>query len=266
MMSLLDGFSGYNQIKVKREDKYTATFITRWGTFSYERVPFGLSNASATFQRAMQIDFDDLIRKIIQIYLDDLTVNSKNRSDHFGHLKKVLMRCKKFGISLNPYKSIVSVTKGKLLGHIVFDSGISIDPKRIVYILSLPAPTSKKEVPTFMGIINFFCRFVPDFVVMVKPIQSILKKYLSFSWMNDVENDFVGIKKEISSTLVLAKPDFEKEFMIYTNATEEAIYAILMQNDDRGNGKPMAYMSQILSDDDFKYYFIENMLSLLLKC
>ena len=77
MISLLDGFSGYNQIKVKREDKYKTTFINRWGTFSYERMPFGLSNAGATFQRAMQIFFDDLIGKIIHIYLDDLTVYSK---------------------------------------------------------------------------------------------------------------------------------------------------------------------------------------------
>jgi hypothetical protein len=80
MMSLLDGFSGYNQIRVKRTDKYKTTFITRWGTFSYKCMPFGLSNAGATFQRAMQIAFDDLIGKIIQVYLDDLTVYSKN--DH----------------------------------------------------------------------------------------------------------------------------------------------------------------------------------------
>jgi hypothetical protein len=89
MMSLLDGFSGYNQIRVKRDDKYKTTFTTRWGTFAYERMPFGLINAGATFQRAMQIAFDDLIGKIIQIYLDDLTVYSRNRQDHFDHLRKV---------------------------------------------------------------------------------------------------------------------------------------------------------------------------------
>jgi hypothetical protein len=79
-MSLLDGFSGYNQINVKREEKYKTTFITRWGTFSYERMHFVLSNAGATFQRSMQITFDDLIDKIIHIYLDELTVYSKRRS------------------------------------------------------------------------------------------------------------------------------------------------------------------------------------------
>jgi hypothetical protein len=257
MMSLLDGFSSYNQIKVKRTDKYKTTFIIHWGTFYYEHMPFVLSNPVATFQIAMQISFDDLIGKIIHTYLDDLTVYSKNRSDHFGHLKKVLMRCRKFGISLNPSKSIFGFTKGKLLGHIIFDSGISIDPERIVAIINLPASTSKKEVQAFMGVINFVRRFVPNFS-MVKPIHNILKKDRSFSRTNDIENGFVEIKKAISSASVLANPDFEKEFMTYTNATEEAVFTILMQCDDQVNEKTVAYMSQNLSDDEFKYSFIEK--------
>jgi hypothetical protein len=109
-----------------------------------------------------------------------------------------------------------------------------------------------------MGVINFVRRFVPDFAVMVKPIHNLLKQDHSFSWTDDVENDFEGIKKAISSAPVLAKPDFEKEFTIYTNATEEAVSVVLMQNDDQGNEKPVAYMSQSLSDDEFKYSFIEK--------
>ena len=93
---------------------------------------------------------------------------------------------------------------------------------------------------------------------MVKPIHNLLKKDRSFSWTDDVKNAFAGINKEISSTPVLVKPNFEKEFTIYTNSIEEAVYAILMQNDDQGNEKPVAYMSQSLSDDEFKYSFIEK--------
>jgi hypothetical protein len=130
---------------------------------------------------------------------------------------------------------IDDVTKGKLLEHIVSDSGISIDPESIVAILNLPPPTSKKEVQAFMGVINFVCRFVPDFSVMFKPIHNLLKQYHSFSWSNDVENSFVGIKKVISFAPVLVKLHFEKEFMIYTNATEEAVSIILLQCDDQGN-------------------------------
>jgi hypothetical protein len=107
-------------------------------------------------------------------------VYSKNRSNHFGHLKKVLMQCRKFGISLNPCKSIFDVIKGKLLGNIVSDSGISIDPERIVAIPNLPAPTSKNEVQAFMGVINFVRRFVPHFAVMVKPIHNIINQHRSF--------------------------------------------------------------------------------------
>jgi hypothetical protein len=93
---------------------------------------------------------------------------------------------------------------------------------------------------------------------MVKSIHNFLKKDHPFSWTNDVENAFEGIKKAISSAPVLVKLDFEKEFTIYTNATEEAVSVVLMQNDDQGNEKPVAYMSQSLSDDEFKYSFIEK--------
>jgi hypothetical protein len=144
MVSLIEYFYSYNQIKVKRTDRYKTTFTTRWGTFNYDHMPFGLSNVGATFQRAMQIDFDDIIGKIIQFYIDDLTVYSKNQLDQFGHLKKVLMRCRKFGIYLNPSKSIFGVTRGKILDHIISDLGISVDQDRITAILNLPSPTSKK--------------------------------------------------------------------------------------------------------------------------
>jgi hypothetical protein len=260
-----DHFPLPNQIKVKRVDRFKTTFITRWGTFAYERMPFGLCNEGATFQRAMQISLDDLIGKIIQIYLDDLIVYSNNRSDHFGHLRKILMRCRKFDISLNPSKSIFDATKGKLLGHIVSDSGISIDPKKIVAILNLPAPTSKKEVQAFTGVINFVCRFVTDFIVMVKPIHNLLKQDHSFSWTDDVENAFIRIKKAISSAPVLAKPDFEKEFIIYTNAIEEAISVILLQCDDQDNEKSVAYMSQTCLMMSLNILLLKSMLSLLLK-
>ena len=116
-----------------------------------------------------------------------------------------------------------------------------------------------------MGVINFIHRFVPDFFVMVKPIHNFLKQYCSFSWTDDVENDFVGIKKEISSTSVLVKLYFEKEFLIYTNTTEEAVSVIFMQGDDQGNEKPVAYMTQILFDDEFKYSFIEKHVFSLVK-
>ncbi|XP_059076546.1 uncharacterized protein LOC131875864 [Cryptomeria japonica] len=119
MMSMLDGFFGYNQIGVKQDYQHKTTFTTPWGTFAYNRMPFGLINVGATFQRAMDLSFGDLRNKIIIVYLDDLTVFSKKREEHAYHLECVLQRCRQQGISLNPKKSIFGVTEGKLLGHIV---------------------------------------------------------------------------------------------------------------------------------------------------
>ena len=101
-------------------------------------MPFGLLNAGATFQRAMDNAFNELIGKIIEIYQDDLTVSSKERSDHIAHLRKVFERCRMYGISLNPSKSVLGVDEGKLLGHIISKDGVNIDPKRVEAIKESP--------------------------------------------------------------------------------------------------------------------------------
>ena len=102
IMSMLNGFSGYNQVLVKKQNQHNPNFTSPWGTFEYLRMPFGLLNVGATFQRAMDYAFKELIGKIIEIYQDDLTVFSKERLDHIAHLIKVFERCRMYGISLNP--------------------------------------------------------------------------------------------------------------------------------------------------------------------
>jgi len=124
---LLDGFSGYNQIMVHPDDQEKTTFTTPWGTFKYVKMPFGLKNAGATFQRAMDIAFAKEIHDFLVIYLDDLTVFSKSDQQHLDHLGQVFIKCRKYGISLNPKKSLFGLQEGKLLGHIISKDGIRID-------------------------------------------------------------------------------------------------------------------------------------------
>lgn len=131
MMSMIDGFSEYNQVSVAKEDQHKTAFTTPWETFAYNRMPFGLINAGATFQREMNLSFGHLIGKIIVVYLDDLIVFSKKREDHFKDLETVLQRCRDHGISLNPKKSVFCVIEGKLLGHIVSQDGIKIYLDRV---------------------------------------------------------------------------------------------------------------------------------------
>ena len=117
ILSLLDGFSGYNKILVSPDDQLKNYFRTPWGTYAYRKMPFGLINAGATFQREMDIAFRGLISHLVVVYLDDVTVYSKHRPDHLNHLRKVFERCRKFGISLNPKKTIFAVTFPGLLNY-----------------------------------------------------------------------------------------------------------------------------------------------------
>ena len=137
-------FSGYNQVKVLLEDQEKTTFTTPWGTFMYAKMSFGLMNAGATFQRAMDIAFADERDKFVVIYMDDITVYSMWDKYHIRHLERVFIKCRKYGISLNPRKSNFTLEEGKLLGHIILKEGIGIDPDRVKGILRVEKPRSKK--------------------------------------------------------------------------------------------------------------------------
>ena len=123
LMSFLDGFSGYNQILVHPDDRLKTTFRTKWGTYAYQKMPFGLINAGATFQREMDIAFKGLINKTIVVYLDDITMFSKKMFNHLHDLKQIFECCRRYGISLNPKKSFFALNQGKLLGFIVSKYG-----------------------------------------------------------------------------------------------------------------------------------------------
>jgi hypothetical protein len=130
-ISMIDGFSSYNQISGMPEDREKTSFTTPWGTFMYAKMPFGLMNAGATFQRAMDIAFIGEKDQFVVIYMDDITVFSKSDKEHCCYLRKVFLKCRRFGLSLNPKKSLFVMKEGKLLGHIVSAEGVRIDPSRV---------------------------------------------------------------------------------------------------------------------------------------
>jgi hypothetical protein len=154
MMSFLDGFSGYNQVWVNEYDRHKTTFTTPWGTFKYLRMIFGLINLGATFHRAMEYEFRYLMG-IIEIYQEDLMVFSKEICSHVGHLRQVFERCCKYGISLNPNKSIFWVLEGKILGNIVSKDGVKENHERIKGIKEIPFPRNKKYLLSLFDKINF---------------------------------------------------------------------------------------------------------------
>jgi hypothetical protein len=143
-ISMMDGCSRYNQVAMHLEDRDKTTFTTPSGTFMYNKMPFGLINAGATFERAMDIAFVAEKDRFIFIYLDDMIVFSNSDQYHLKHLRQTFIKCIKYGISLNPKKSLFSMREGKFIGHIVSQEGVIIGPKRVKSINTIGLPKNKK--------------------------------------------------------------------------------------------------------------------------
>jgi hypothetical protein len=145
-ISMLDGFSGYNQIMVHLDDKKKTAITTPWGTFMYEKMLFGLMNEGETFQSAMDIAFSDEKNNFIIIYLDDITVYSVSDDEHLKHLRRDFHKCRNLGISLNPKSYNFGMEEGKFLVHIISKEGINIYPNKVERILKIGTSRRKKEV------------------------------------------------------------------------------------------------------------------------
>ena len=174
--SFMDGYSGYNQIKMSPEDMEKTTFITLWGTFCYKVMPFGLKNAGATYQRAMVSLFHDMMHKEIEVYVDDMIAKSKTEKDHVINLQKLFERLRKYKLRLNPAKCTFGVKSGKLLGFVVSQKGIEVDPSKVKAILEMPAPRTEKEVRGFLGRLNYIARFISQLTATCEPIFKLLCK------------------------------------------------------------------------------------------
>jgi hypothetical protein len=189
-ISMIDDFSGYNQIVVHEDGKEKTAFNTSWGTFMYEKMPFGLMDASATFQRAMDLAFMGERDKFVVIYLDDLAIFSNSDVEHLKHLRKTFDKCRKYRLSLNPNKYHFAMQEGNLLGHIISKCVIKVDPKKIEAIDKINLPGNKKEIQSFLGRINLLRRFIPKFVEIIKFITDMLKKDNEVKWTTEAKESF----------------------------------------------------------------------------
>jgi hypothetical protein len=264
-ISMIDGFSGYNQISVMPEEREKTAFTTPWGTFMYAKMPFGLMNAGATFQQAMDIAFIGEKDQFVVIYLDDITVFSRSDKEHCCHLRKVFLKCQRFGLSLNPKKSLFSMKEGKLLGHIVSAEGVRIDPSRVEAIQTLSLPRSRKEVHAFLGKINFLRRFVSNFVEVVKHITAMLRKGNEVKWIAKPRESFIQIKKALTEAPVLVSPDYFKDFLIFSFASFDTVAAVLLQKNEEGREQPISFFSKALRDAEIRYEIMEKQAYALVK-
>jgi hypothetical protein len=213
----------------------------------------------------MDIAFIGERDKFVVIYLDDITVFSRSDKEHRCHLRKVFLKCRRFGLSLNPKKYFFAMKEGKLLGHIASAKGVRIDPSMVEAIQTLSLTRSKKEVQSFLGKINFLRRFVSNFAEMAKLITTMLRKGNEVKWNVESRNSFDQIKRALTEAPVLISHDYSKDFLVFSFASFDTVAVVLLQKNVDGLEQPISFFSRALRDAEVKYDIIEKQAYALVK-
>lgn len=251
--STLDLASGYWQVEVHPADREKTAFATPLGLYEFNRMPFGLCNAPATFQRLMQRCLSGLTVESVLVYLDDIIIYSGSFTDHLKHLDAVFHRLWKYGLKLRLDKCSFLQPEVGFLGHIVTRRGVKPDPAKVDAVRNWPVPTTIKDVRAFLGLAGYYRRFIAGFAKIARPLNSLLtgipadKKAgsRSITWTEACEEAFRTLKTALVEAPVLAYADFTLPFRLYTDASNQGLGAVLAQVQN-GEERVVAYASRSL--------------------
>ncbi|KAM1624799.1 hypothetical protein ACFX2K_022947 [Malus domestica] len=253
----LDGYSGYNQIVIAPEDQEKTTFTCPFGTFAYRRMPFGLCNAPATFQRCMMSIFSDYVEKIIEVFMDDFSVFGDSFDGYLHNLSLILKRCVETNLVLNWEKCHFMVKQGIVLGHIISEKGIEVDKSKIDLVRHLPSPTSVREVRSFLGHAGFYRRFIKDFSKVAQPLCRLLQKEVAFEFTKECTTSFNQLKELLTTAPIIVPPDWSLPFELMCDASDYALGAVLGQRKDK-RPHVIYYASRTLNDAQLNYSTTEK--------
>ncbi|GJP85889.1 hypothetical protein CLOP_g15986 [Closterium sp. NIES-67] len=252
VFSKLDLRSGYWQIRMADNSIHKTAFRTRYGSYEYLVMPFGLTNAPATFQAEMNHILRPLLDECVVVYLDDILIYSRDMKQHVEHLRRVfeILRRERFYVKLS--KSEFALERVQFLGHMVSAQGVHVDPKKIEAVRTWKTPENVKELQQFLGFANYYNRFVPQYAKLAAPLTNLLKKNTPYKWETKHQEAVEQLKQALTSAPVLILPDPERDYVIEADASDQAVGAVLMQ--DQGNGlQPIAYLSKKLHGAELNY-------------
>ncbi|CAF3434864.1 unnamed protein product [Rotaria socialis] len=263
--SRLDLKAGYHQIRIKDDDIEKTAFRTRYGSFEFVVLPFGLTNAPPTFMRLMNSIFHKYLDKFVIIYLDDILIYSKNENDHLNHIKLVLQLLRENQLYVNGTKCQFNVDQINFLGYVITSHGIKVDEGKVIAVKNWPIPRNSTNVRSFLGAAGFYRRFIQNFSEIAAPLTDLTKANYKFTWTSKQHTAFVTLKEALLTAPVLRLPDFNLTFIVVTDASAIAVGGVLMQNDGEGE-RPIAYESRKLNDGESRYPVHEQELFAIIVC
>ena len=252
--STLDLAGAYWQVKMAEQDRAKTAFTTPFGLFEWERMPFGLCNAPATFQRLMQRCMGQQLASSALVYLDDVILYSVDFDSHLKHLEAAFQSLQQYGLKLRPEKCHLFRREVKFLGHVVSGAGIAPDPDKVAAVQGWEAPTTVRQVRAFLGFVGYYRRFVKDFSKVAKPLNELLRGTGQprrrgsppITWSPQCETAFQQLKAEMLKAPILAYADFTQPFTVYCDASNIGLGAVLSQKQGDGSERVIAYASRSL--------------------
>lgn len=254
----LDLAMGYHQVAMDDRDREKTAFTSPFGLFEYERMPFGLCNAPATFSRLMQATMNDMIFQMVLVYLDDILVYGRSFKEHLEHLDKVFTRLREAGLKLQPSKCKFLKKEVIYLGHQVSADGVATDPEKVRAVESWPIPTNVRQLRSFLGFSSYYRRFVPSYSQIAGPLHNLvnecngqLKKSKKLDppfevlWQAEHAKAFNVLKAKLTTAPVLGYANYSLPFIVETDASHDGLGAVLSQIQE-GKPRVISYASRRL--------------------
>lgn len=246
--SAFDMSAGFHQIPMEEGSKKYTAFSTTQGHFEYNRMPFGLKNAPATFQRLMDNAFRGLIGKSCFAYIDDIVIFGNTLEEHNRNLQLVLQRVKELGLRLEPTKCEYLKPELEYLGHLITADGVKPNPAKIEAIKNFKNLKTVKDVQSFLGLAGYYRKFIKNFSSIARPLTRLTQKEMIFDWTPDCEKAFYDLRHALTTAPVLRFPNFEEQFTLTTDASNHGLGAVLSQN-----GHPCLFISRTLNKAEENY-------------
>lgn len=255
VFTCIDLSQGYYQVELEAESRPCTAFITPDGKhYQMKRLPMGLNISPSAFSRIMALALAGMTGFNCLVYLDDLIIFSRDKSQHLKDLTNVFSRLREVNLKVHPRKSHFFQKMVMFLGFKISEKGVQVDPEKCEKVRDWPQPRTKKELQSFLGLANFYRHFVRNFADIAHPLTQLLKKRVEFVWTKECDEAFEAIKRALCSTDVLAFPDFEKEFLVHTDASKYALGAVLSNY----NLKPVHFASRTMKPAEVNYSTIEK--------
>jgi len=248
----LDQANAYHAIPIAEDDKKKAAFSTPSGLYEFNYLPFGLCNAPASFQRLM-----DILLSGVLVYLDDILIYAKTYDQMLQRLTSIPDKLDKGGMKLKLSKCKFFQSEVTYPGHQITENGIRPDPEKLKAIKLLPTPKKTKDIKSFLGLISYYRKFIPNCSKLAYPLNKLLKKDEKFVWTTEQQHAFDDLKQKLQNPTLLVHPDFNKQFILQTDASVDGIGAVLSQIGSDDQEHPIAYASRSLKSAERNYPITE---------